>query len=233
MPATIAMTFDNYDTTYSNAFFDMQAKSIPGTFFIDCDKVGVAGNPTKDNLILMAALGWEIGARVYGTISGAEANMVSVWNSNRDICADRLMAQKNTMHGFDFDIKSISASQRAWSPQLRGLAYHMFQNVRVADNITTPPTWQTYPIIDRLYVRNGATDSWNWGATTASLTAQMDALIANGGTWFPVIHRVDTAGDPNYTVQTSVFQGFTSYLQNKIAGGLVRAVTFDAAMTPP
>ena len=231
MVATVAMTFDNYDTTYSNAFFDMLSKGIPGTFFVDSSRVGLPGNPTKDNLILMAANGWEIGARVYGIVNGAEVNMVASWNNNRDDASDRLKAQRDEMLGMNFAIKSIAASQRAWSPQLRGLASHLFENVRVADNITTPPTFQSYPIPDRLYVSDGATNSWGGPDTVASLSAQLDSLIANGGLWIPVIHRVDSSGDPNYTVATSVFQGFTSYLQSKIALGVVRAVTFRDAVS--
>lgn len=230
MIPTIAITFDVYDTTYSNALWDMVSKGIPGTFFADCDKIGTAGNPSKDNLILMAANGWEIGARVYRTIAGAEANMVAVWLNNRGVACDRLMAQKTAMHNLGFDIKSIAASQRQWSPQLRGVASHLFENVRVANNVTTPPTFQAYPIPDPLYVQNGGTNSWGGSDTVASLSAQLDGLIANGGLWIPIIHRVDTTGDPAFTVQTSVFQGFTSYLQSKIAAGQVRAVTFRDAV---
>lgn len=226
MVATIALTFDNYATTYSNAFFDMQAKGIPGTFFVDSSRVGQIGQPSRDNLVLMAANGWEIGARVYGTIAGNEANMVSVWENNRGIALDRLKAQRDEMASLGFHIKSIAASQRAWSPYLRGIASHLFEYVRVADVYC----WGSYPISDPLYVRQGGTDSWSGTDTTASLCAQLDDVIAANGIWFPVIHRVDSSGDPAYTVATSEFQGFTSYLQSKVAAGVVRAVTFRDAV---
>lgn len=226
MLPTVAMTFDTDVTTYPNAFFDMQSKGIPGTFFVDSSRVGMAGQPTKGNLVLMAGNGWEIGARVYGTIGGSEANMVSVWNNSRDAALDRLKAQRDEMYALGFRIKSIAASQRAWSPALRGLASHLFENVRVAD-LTT---WGSYPIADRLYVRDGGTASWSASDTVASLCAQLDAVIAANGIWYPIIHRIDVSGDPLYTISPTVFQGFTSYLQTKIAAGVVRATTFRDAV---
>jgi hypothetical protein len=227
MVATVAMTFDTDATTYSNAFFDMQSKGIPGTFFVDSSRVGLSGQPTRSNLVLMAGNGWEIGARVYGTVSGTEANMVSVWNNNRDVACDRLKVQRDEMYALGFDIKSVAASQRAWSPALRGLASHMFENVRVADLVS----WGSYPIADRLYVREGGTASWGGSDTVASLCTQLDEVIAANGIWYPIIHRVDMSGDPLYTISPTVFQGFTSYLQSKIALGVVRAVTFREAVS--
>ncbi len=228
MVATIALTFDNYATTFSNAFFDMQSKGIPGTFFVDSSRIGQPGQPTKDNLVLMAANGWEIGARVYGTIGGTEANMVSVWNNSRLDAINRLKAQRDEMYAVGFDIKSIAASQRAWCAPLRGVASHLFDNVRVADVVG----YGTLPVADRLYVREGGSESWSASDTIASLSAWLDGLIAAGpgALGIPVIHRVDSSGDPAYTVSTSVFQGFTSYLQSKIAAGVVRAVTFREAV---
>jgi len=230
MLPTIVMTFDTDVTTYTNALFDMEAKGIPGTFFADADRINTAGWPSKDNLLIMAMKGWEVGARVYGTISGAEANMVALLTNNRGTAFDRLKAAKDLMYAQGFDIKSIAAAQRAWSVPLRGMAAQLFDNVRVADTVN----YGTLPIADRLYVRDGGSNSWSSADTVASLSAWLDGLIAAGpnAIGIPVIHRIDTAGDPNYTISPTVFQGFTSYLQSKIAAGVVRAVTFDTAMTP-
>lgn len=221
------MTFDTDVTTYSNALWDMAGKGIPGTFFADADRINAAGQPTRDNLLLMAMQGWEIGARVYGTLNGAEANMVSVMTNNRSIAFDRLKAAKELMYAQGFAIRSIAASQRAWSSPLRGMAAQLFDAVRVAD-VTS---WGSYPV-DPLYVRAGGTNSWSAQDTVASLSAQLNAVIAAGGVWYPVIHRVDNAGDPNYTVPVAVFQGFTAYLKSKVDAGLVRAVTFQKSLTP-
>lgn len=229
MLPTVVMTFDTDVTTYTNALFDMDAKGIPGTFFADADRIGTAGWPSKDNLLIMAMKGWEIGARVYGTINGSEANMVAVCANNRLIALDRLKAAKDLMYAQGFDIKSIAASQRAWSPQLRGMASQLFDNVRVADVVS----YGTLPVADRLYVRDGGSASWSASDTVSSLSAWLDGLIAAGpdsvGT--PIIHRIDTTGDPLYTISPTVFQGFTSYLQTKIAAGVVRAVTFRDALS--
>ncbi len=229
MLPTIAMTFDTDATTYSNAFFDMHSKGIPGTFFVDSGRIGLAGQPTRDNLVLMAAGGWEIGARVYGTIGGVEANMVAVWNNNRGIALDRLKAQRDEMYALGFRIKSVAASQRAWSTQLRGLASHLFENVRVADMVC----YGSLPVGDRLYVRGGGSASWSASDTVASLCAWLDGLIAAGPGAFatPIIHRIAASGDPLYTISPAAFQGFTSYLQGRIAAGQVRAVTFRDAVS--
>jgi hypothetical protein len=227
--ATVAMTFDTDVTTYWNAFFDMRSKGIVGTFFADSDRVGHRGWPVRADLASMASGGWEIGVRACGILDGAEVNMVALCQAEGEAAArERMRAQKNAMRDIGFDVKSAAAGQRAWSPQLASMASVLFDNVRVADRTV----WGRYPIIDRRYVREGGTESWGGNDTVASLCAQLDAVIADGGIWLPVIHRVDDQGDPNYTVPIAVFEGFTSYLQAKIADGRVRAVTFAKAMDP-
>ena len=228
MLPTVVMTFDTDVTTYTNALFDMETKGIPGTFFADADRINTAGWPSRDNLIIMAMKGWEVGARVYGTINGGEANMVSVLASDRGVAFSRLKAAKDLMYAQGFDIKSIAAAQRAWSVPLRGMAAQLFENVRVADVVNYGP------VSDRLYVRDGGSASWSSSDTVASLSAWLDGLIAAGpnAIGIPVVHRIDTSGDPNYTISPSVFHDFTSYLQSRIAAGVVRAVTFSKAMTP-
>jgi hypothetical protein len=221
MVATVILTFDTYDTTYTNAFFDMLAKGIPGTFFANADRVGQAGYCSKDNMILMEANGWEIGAYAYGTVGGTDANMVSAWNDNRDTATDRLRTIKDEMHALDFDVKSVAASQRAWSTQLAGVASGLFSAARVADNMN----YGAYPVTNKFYVRDGGAPSWGWADTAAGILARWDA-IPPGGYSIEVIHRVDIAGDPTYTVQTPVFQAATAGLQSRIAAGTHRAVTF-------
>jgi hypothetical protein len=197
----------------------------------------------------MAAGGFEIGARVYGTISGLESNMVAVYLDNRDTALARLKTQRDVLNAIGFNIESIAASQRAWSTQLEGLSRHLFKNVRVVDNCITnisgvcipPPIWQSYPIPDRLYVRDGATASLSAGDTAITLCAQLDALIADaastgqGKAWFIVVHKVSdpASADPNYTVSFTEFKGFTSCLQNRVSLGKARVVRFRDAMTAP
>jgi len=229
MLPTIVMTFDTYADTYTNALFDMDAKGIPGTFFADADHIGNAGQPSRDNLIIMAMKGWEIGARVYGTISGAEANMVAVMNNDRGIALSRLKAARDLMYAQGFAIKSIAAAQRAWCPQLRGMAAQLFDNVRVAD-ITN---YGTVPVSDRLYIRDGGSASWSISDTIVSLTSWLDGLIAAGpnAIGIPIIHSVNTVGDPLYTISPAIFQGFTAVLQSRIAAGLIRATTLAKAIS--
>lgn len=227
--ATVAMTFDTDLTTYANAFFDMREKGIPGTFFADSDRMGRPGWPRREDLGHMARSGWEIGVRVCGVLDDTEANMVAVYKAEGEAAAlERLKAQKNAMLDIGFDVRSAAAAQRAWSPRLAEMAAGLFENVRVADRVV----WGKYPIADRLYVRDGGTESWGAGDTAASLCAQLEAVIAAGGIWLPVIHRIDDEGDPFYTVPIAVFEGFTSYLRDRIADGRVRAVTFAKAMEP-
>lgn len=221
MLPTVVMTFDTDVTAYTNALFDMEAKGIPGTFFADADRVGTSGWPNKDNLLIMAMKGWEIGARVYGIINNAEVNMVTALNADRTMAFDRLKAAKELMYAQGFDIKSIAAAQRAWNQALRGMASCLFENVRVADIVGYGT------VTDRLYIRGGGSASWSGSDTVASLCTWLDNLIAAGpnAVGIPVIHRIDNSGDPNYTISPAIFQGFTSYLQTKIAAGVVRAVT--------
>jgi hypothetical protein len=228
MLPTVVMTFDTDVTTYTNALFDMEAKGIPGTFFADADRIGTSGWPSKDNLLVMAMKGWEIGARVYGTINGAEANMVAVCTNNRGTAFDRLKAAKDLMYAQGFSIRSIAASQRAWNTALRGMAGQLFENVRVADVVG----YGTLPATDRLYVRDGGSDSWSSSTTVASFTAWLDGLIAAGpnAVGRPIVHRIDTSGDPLYTISPTVFQDCMTVLQSRITAGVARATTFRDSM---
>jgi hypothetical protein len=236
MLPTVVMTFDTDVTTYTNALWIMSPAPstglpcIPGTFFADAYRMNTSGWPSKDNLTVMAMNKWEIGARVYGVNGGGgEINMVAALAANRTTAFDRLKEQRDLMYAQGFAIKSISAAQRAWSPQLRGLAAHLFENVRVCDHTN----YGTLPIADRLYVSDGGSNSWSSSDTVASLSAWLDGLIAAGpnAVGIPIIHRVDTTGDPLYTISPTVFQGFISYLQSKITAGVVRAVTFREAVS--
>jgi hypothetical protein len=235
MLPTVVMTFDTDLTTYTNALWAMTPAPetglpcIPGTFFADAYRIGTAGWPTKDHLTIMAMNNWEIGARVYGVNGGgAEINMVVALAANRTTAFARLKEQRDIMYAQGFDIKSICAAQRAWSSQLRGLAAHLFENVRVCNNTN----YGTLPVTDRLYVSDGGSPSWSASDTVASLCAWLDGLIAAGpyAVGIPIIHRVDTSGDPLYTMSPTVFNGFISYLQSKITAGVVRAVTFREAV---
>lgn len=230
MLPTVVMTFDTDLTTYTNALWAMTPAPetglpcIPGTFFADAYRIGTAGWPTKDHLTIMAMNNWEIGARVYGINGGGqEINMVAALAANRTTAFARLKEQRDIMHAIGFDIKSISAAQRAWSPQLRGLAAHLFENVRVCDHTN----YGTLPVADRLYIRDGGSDSWSASDTEASLCAWVDGLVAAGpgAVGIPIIHRIDTAGDPLYTTSPTVFQGVISHMQTKITAGVLRAAT--------
>jgi hypothetical protein len=237
MLPTVVMTFDTDLTTYTNALWTMTPAPetglpcIPGTFFADADRIGSPGWPAKDHLLVMAMKGWEIGARPYAMMGSpvGEKNMVAALNADRTIAFDRLKATKDMMYAQGFDIKSIAAAQRAWNPALRSMAACLFDNVRVAD----VAGYGTLPVADRLYVREGqGSNSWGASDTVASLSALLDGLIAAGPNafWIPVIHRIDTPVDP-YTISPTVFQGFISYLQSKVAAGQVRAVTFREAVS--
>lgn len=229
MLPTVVMTFDTDITTYTNALFDMDAKGIPGTFFADADRIGNSGWPSKDNLLIMAMKGWEIGARVYGIINNAEVNMVAALNADREMAFDRLKAAKDLMYAQGFDIRSIAAAQRAWNPALRGMASCLFDNVRVADVVG----YGTLPTADRLYVRDGGSDSWSSSTTVASFTAWLDGLIAAGpnSVGYPIVHRIDTSGDPLYTISPTVFHDCMTVLQGRVLEGVVRATTLRDALS--
>lgn len=219
MTARIALTFDYYGSTYTNCLFDMNSKSIPGTIFVDPATVGTSGFWSRDNLILAQSLNWEVGAY-------PAANMVTLWNSNRDSAKDKLKSVLDAMGTLGFIPKSLAATQRSWSSLLAGISDDLYDNVRVCANVA----WSAFPVSNRHYVNDGGTASWSSTDTVASLSAQLDAVIAAGELWIPVIHSCDTTGDPLYTVSPAVFQGFTSYLQTKVSAGLIKAMTFKDAI---
>ena len=222
MPATVALTFDQSVTACTVAKDILAARGMVATFYCEPGVVGVAGEITKSQMILLKYLGWEIGAYT-------GSNMVTMVTSNRDQAFDKLKSLSVDMAALGFEVETIAPNQRAWNGGLADMCRGRFKGVRVVDDFSAV---QSYPIPDPLWVKKGGTASWSSGDTVASLSAQLDSLIASGGLWVPVIHNVGSS--PNgLTVSTDVFAGFMDYLKTKRDSGLVRVVRFVDALSPP
>lgn len=225
MAGTICITFDHHNTVPLKLLAD---NGLVGTYFVSPATIGATGGPTVNSLLAMKMNGIEIG--LYSgrcILKGKDYNMVQAATLDRMATNKHLLGLKNGMEAKGFPVLSLAPNQRAWSSGLAGIARGMFTHVRVAsDSRVGVGHWQALPVPDRLYVKGGGTASLSASDTANSLSAQLDDLIANGGLWIVVIHRVATSGDAGLTIAPSVLSTFFQYVKSKITSGDVTCIRF-------
>lgn len=217
---TVALTFDYYIEAFSVALSIMDSHGFPGTYFVAPETIDTSSFPTKDNLIVMKQLGWEIGGYT-------NSNMVTEHTANRGTAFDHLKTMQDTFETKGFKIRSIAPTQRAWNAPLANLTRGRYFGVRVVDDFTQ---YQSYPVPDPNWVKYGGTASLSSTDTLSSLSAQLDAVITARRLWVPVIHKVGSSPD-SLTVSTTIFTQFLDYLKTKSDAGLVRVARFEDALT--
>lgn len=214
--AAIAITFDLWASTATQAFPIMQARGLVGTWFVDPDQLdgdGVSGDSAA--LAILRWHGWSIQG-----YSGA--NMVNLLAADPAAARARLAAVRRAMAAKGFPITSLAASQRAWSPELRAMAAEQgYQLVRVAKGRGP----QAFPFPDPLYIADGGTDSLGASDTVASLDAQLGRLLKNGGAWIVIIHKVGDPSDPAYSIDAATFATFCDHVASAVQAGKLRAIT--------
>lgn len=214
---TIVLTFDEWKEAATEAFPAMLTQGLPGTYFVTPSLIDTTSGPSLGTLLAMRQNGWEIG--VYSGV-----NMPALEYESRVLANNKLVALKNDMWAKGIPVTSLAANQRDWNAKCRALADGIYDRVRV---VSQYGTYQTLPLSDPLWVDKGATLSLSSTDTPASLSAQVDALIANGGVWIVVIHRVSADGQqPAYTVEKSTFTSFCSKIATEVQAGTLRCVRF-------
>lgn len=223
---SIALTFDEWPEAATEAFGIMMTHGLVGTYFVTPTTIDAAGGPTTNTLLAMKQYGWEIG--VYGSSGVAGQNLVQLEASNRITANQRLLSLKAGMEAKGFPVSSIAPNQRAWNTKLRNLAEGIYDRVRVAaDFRATLGYWQSLPVPDPLYVKNGGSQSLSSTDTAPALCATVDDLIALGGAWIVVIHRVSDDGlNPGSTITKSVFSSLCAKIAAEVALGNLRCVRF-------
>jgi len=227
--ATLALTFDTYRTTYDIAALgSMTTHGLTGTLFVIPEKIdGAAGAQTltSDELAIMQAKGWELGA--YASNVGQSQNMQQVYTADRKQCGLRFKELDTLMRAKGFPVVSIAPMQRAWyHPQITEMVRPWFKAVRVVDQLDLA----SYPISDPCFVSHGGgSASWSNADTLSSLSATLDSVIASKGLWVPVIHQIGAVPDA-YTVAQTVFDNFMAYVKTKVDAGVLRVTTFSKAM---
>lgn len=217
---TICLTFDYYVEATTNARTIMDSYDLVGTFFVAPYTVGAPDQPTRANLALMKALGWEIGAYT-------DDNWVTLEAADRLQLLDDMKALKDDMHALGLPVTSLAPNQRAWNQKLAYLVEDYFSHVRVVDIFrSVSGAYQSLPVPNRLWVREGGTASLTTSDTEASLSAQVDDLIEMGGLWTVIIHRVSNVGDENYRVPIDVFTAFCAKIAAERDAGNLRVVRF-------
>lgn len=243
MTATFCMTFDYWVDALTGAFPILKARGLPGTFYVATESGAVdlidypgGGYPTSNQLADIQQNGWEIGIYsntsmpvMLGTLSGtppmaapASALSTKKW----------MMMQKDKLKAKGFVAQSYAPNGRAWNIPLANLSRDIFESVRVCDDASG---YQTYPGLDKNYVRRKAINSLGNSDTVASFQAEINNAMAAGATdniictW--VCHKVGPVADP-YTVETSVFAGMMDALVTARNNG-ARVLTFTQALTPP
>ncbi|MDC8760849.1 polysaccharide deacetylase family protein [Janthinobacterium fluminis] len=221
---TIAITFDVYSTTYTTAFPIMKEYGLVGTYFNDpnyIDDRKLADYATVDQLKVLQSAGWSI--QGYSSV-----NMVKLLSSQgEDAAIAKLHQVKNGMMNLGFSIQSLAPASRDWNSQLRTLSQGIYRNVRANKNVGT---LQSYPIPDRLNVRDGATASLGGNDTEDSLNKQLNYLEQSGGMLTVVIHKVGDDKDPLFSVKTEVFRALCERIAKDVKEKKLRAATFEDAL---
>lgn len=218
---TICLTFDYYENAMSQAKPIADVYSLPGTYFAPLSMIDQPGGPTLSQLTLAKATGWEIGAY-------SETNWVTAEATDRNALVAYATSIKQGFADLGLPVVSLAPNQRAWNGKLRNLmADGVFERIRVVDNFfTVDGYFQELPVPDLLWVKDGGSPSLTTSDTGASLSAQVDQLIALGGLWTVVIHNVSDTGDVNYRVTPAAFNTFCNKIQNEVTAGNLRAVCF-------
>lgn len=217
---TVAITFDYYGSTYTNAYPMLRDRGLQATFFVDPDTVD-NGQATTAQLNEMRSNGWSI----QGYTGVNMVNLLAASGPNAVV--GRLNGMKATMSAKGFDITAIAPASRAWNQQLRDLTQGIFTSVRA--NIDTT-AWQSYPIADPLYVTKGATPSLSSTDTSTSMRAQLDSLEAGSGLWVIVVHKVGDDADPAFSIKSAELKGFLDRLAADAKAGKVRVAKFENAI---
>lgn len=218
---TVCLTFDEWPEAATEAYGIMAAHGLVGTYFVTPSMVDQAGGPALATILSMKQAGWEIG--VYSGV-----NMVTLEANSRVLANNKLRDLKNAMWALGLPVTSIAPAQRAWNNLNRRLTQGIFSGVRVADEFrNTVGHWGVFPVADPLYTRGGGTASLSSVDTVASLTAQVDDLIALGGYWIVVLHRVSNDGqEPSYTLDKTKFTAFCAKISSEVTAGTLRCVPF-------
>lgn len=228
---TIAITFDAFNTTYTNAYPIMKEHGLVGTFYIDPDyleRKDVVDEllpmvTTTDQLREMQSSGWSIQGYT-------GQNMVRYLESEGpDITQKKLSGMKNIMAAKGFQITSIAAGGRAWNQKLRDMTVGMYSSVRVSANIGK---WQDYPVPDPLWILDGGTTGLGHEDTPERLGQQIDSLIDSKGLWIAVAHKVGEDGEPVLSISKDHFSAFCERLANEKRSYRLRVVRIDEATTP-
>lgn len=218
---TLAITFDYYVEGTTTAFDIMDAAGLVGTFYVDPATIDTPSGPSLSRLILMKGKGWEIG--MYSS-----TNWVTAEADNRVIFMETVRDMRAAMEAVGLPATSVAPNQRAWNSKLRNLMRGHFTHVReVANFRSTLGHWQALPVPDLLWISEGGTASFTTADTGASLSAQVDDLIALGGLWTAVIHRVAESGDTNYRIGSVAFQAFVDKVKAEKLAGNLRVICFS------
>ncbi len=230
----VVFTFDEHKEAATEAWGVMNPHGLMGTYYVTPSLVDTANGPAKSSLLAMKQVGWgiELYSGSYSPSAGVYWNMVQLEASNRITANDYLIGLKNSMQTLGLPVKSIAPNQRAWNLKLRNMMVNVFDAVRVVDNSAA---YQSVPVADPLWVKDGGTASLSSTDTVASLSTQVDSLIAAGNDKLLVfvIHRVSDDGlQPTLTVNKStVFAGLCSKVGAEIAAGnLAPAIPFERAI---
>lgn len=217
---TVAITFDEYRTTFDVAFPIMERHGLVGTYYVDPRQIDIEGGIASSEIRQMQDAGWEIGLysvqNIHSLVGQEGPSAARAWLSN----IKSMMLEKG------FEIASLAAAQRAWGSEERDIAEGQFANVRVVDHFEV----QQYPIADWLHVKAGGTASLSASDSLSEMAVRLDQVIEQSSLWTVVVHRVSDDGDPIYTVSPEFFESMIAMISAKAKLGQLRVTTFSKAI---
>jgi hypothetical protein len=163
----------------------------------------------------LQAAGWTVGA-----YSGVNMRNLSD-TQGAGAALDKLKALSAGMAQKGFATSVLAPNQRAWGVDLAEQARGIFALVRVCGDFRAFEDW---PIPAPLYMDRGGTPSLSASDTVKSLQDTLSLLIADGGLWVVVIHKVGD-DDPAYSVKTDVLRGFLDAVVRERDAGRIMVIT--------
>lgn len=218
---TVALTFDEYRTTFDVAFPIMSRYGLVGTYYVDPRQIDIEGGIASAELREMQGAGWEIG--LYSV-----RNVNKIATEEGEASARQWLALiKSMMLEKGFEATSLAAAQRSWGPVERSAAEGQFSTVRVVDHFSA----QNYPIEDALFVKAGGTQSLSAADHLSQLEKQLEELLVGRGLWTIVAHMIGP-GDPIYAMPADTFEEMISLIAERADAGDLRVATFSEAIVP-
>lgn len=233
-PTVVSITFDDTYADTIPALDLMKARGIPGTLFVNSQRVGYsAAFMSRTQLKTYADSGFEIGGH---TLSHEDLTTLSIDDARANICADRTnlinLGYRVTSFAYPFGAENPAIQQA-----VRDCGYN---SGRIISDLKSPATClkcdtaETVPPVNPYEIRTPA--SIRPGFTLDQIEAMVTQAENDRGGWVPLVfhHISDDPTDSN-SIPLATFTAFLDWLQARPSSTVIKTVdqVIGGAVQPP